>query len=127
MRLALDTNRYTDLRRGVESVVNTVERADEVWLPFIVLGELRAGFALGSQGTRNEAILRQFLLKPGVGILYAGEQTTHHYATIYRQLRRQGTPIPTNDMWIAALVLEHSLVLCARDAHFEALPQLTRV
>jgi tRNA(fMet)-specific endonuclease VapC len=46
---------------------------------------------------------------------------------VYRQLRRQGMPIPTNDMWIAALVLQHSLVLCARDAHFEALPQLTRV
>lgn len=127
MRLALDTNRYTDLCRGEAFVVETVEQADEVWLPFIVLGELRAGFAVGSQGPRNEAVLRRFLLKPGVGILYAGEQTTHHYANVYRQLRKQGTPIPTNDMWIAALVLEHSLVLCARDAHFDALAQITRI
>jgi tRNA(fMet)-specific endonuclease VapC len=127
VRLALDTNRYTDLCRGEASVVEIMERAEEVWLPFIVVGELRAGFAVGSQGTRNEAVLRRFLLKPGVGILHADEQTTHHYANIYRQLRKQGTPIPTNDMWIAALVLEHSLVLCARDAHFDALPQLTRV
>ena len=127
MRLALDTNRYTDLCRGELSVISIVEHADEVWLPFIVVGELRAGFAAGSQGPRNEAVLRRFLLKQGVGILYAGEQTTHHYANLYRQLRKQGTPIPTNDMWIAALVLEHSLVLSARDAHFDALPQLTRV
>ena len=127
MRLALDTNRYTDLCRGEASVIETVELADEVWLPFIVLGELRAGFAVGSQGPRNEAVLRRFLLKPGVGILYPGEQTTHHYANVYRQLRKQGTPIPTNDMWIAALALEHSLVLCARDAHFDALAQITRV
>ncbi len=127
MRLALDTNRYTDLCRGERSVIETVERADEVWLPFIVVGELRAGFAVGTQGPRNEAILRRFLLKPGVRILYAGEQTTHHYAQVYRQLRKQGTPIPTNDMWIAALVLEHSLVLCARDAHFDALAQITQV
>jgi tRNA(fMet)-specific endonuclease VapC len=127
MRLALDTNRYTDLCRGDASVVDTVEPADEVWLPFIVLAELRAGFAVGSQGSRNEAILRRFLLKSGVGVLYADEQTTHHYAAVYRQLRKQGTPIPTNDMWIAALVLQHSLVLCARDAHFDALPQLPRV
>ena len=127
MRLALDTNRYTDLCRGEAFVVETVEQADQVWLPFIVLGELRAGFAVGTQGPRNEAILRRFLLKPGVGILYPGEQTTHHYANVYRQLRKQGTPIPTNDMWIAALVLEHSLVLCARDAHFDALPQITRI
>jgi tRNA(fMet)-specific endonuclease VapC len=107
--------------------VETVETADEVWLPFIVVGELRAGFAAGNQGPRNEAVLRRFLMKPGVAILYAGEQTTHHYASVYRQLRKQGTPIPTNDMWIAALVLEHSLVLYARDAHFNALAQLTRV
>jgi tRNA(fMet)-specific endonuclease VapC len=127
VRLALDTNRYTDLCRGEAFVVETVEQADQVWLPFIVLGELRAGFAVGTQGPRNEAILRRFLLKPGVGILYPGEQTTHHYANVYRQLRKQGTPIPTNDMWIAALVLEHSLVLCARDAHFDALPQITRI
>ena len=127
VRLALDTNRYTDLCRGHHSTVDTVEHSDEVWLPFIVLGELRAGFAVGSQGPRNEAVLRRFLLKPGVDVLYADEQTTHHYAVIYRQLRQQGTPIPTNDMWIAALVLQHSLVLHARDAHFDALPQLTRV
>ena len=127
VRLALDTNRYTDLCRGDASVVEAVERADEVWLPFIMLGELRAGFAVGSQGARNEAVLRRFLLKPGIGVLYADEQTTHHHAAVYRQLRKQGTPIPTNDMWIAALILQHSLVLCARDAHFDALPQLPRV
>lgn len=127
MRLALDTNRYTDLCRGDTAVVEMVEVADEVWLPFIVVGELRAGFAAGSQGPRNEAVLRRFLLKPSVGVLYADGQTTHHYATIYRQLRKQGTPIPTNDMWIAALVMQHSLVLLARDTHFDALPQLTRV
>lgn len=127
MRLALDTNRYTDLCRGEASVVEAAESADEVWIPFIVLGELRAGFALGSQGPQNEAVLRSFLLRPGAAILYADEQTTHHYANVYRQLRKQGTPIPTNDMWIAALVLQHSLVLCARDAHFDALPQLIRV
>ena len=127
VKLALDTNRYTDLCRGNARVVQTVEAADEVWLPFIVLGELRAGFAAGTQGPRNEAVLRRFLLKPGVAVLYADDQTTHHYASLYRQLRKQGTPIPTNDMWIAALVLQHSLNLYDRDAHFDALPQLARL
>jgi predicted nucleic acid-binding protein len=78
VRLALDTNRYTDLCRGELSVIETVELADEVWLPFIVVGQLRAGFAVGTQGTRNEAALRRFLLKPGVAILYADDQTTQH-------------------------------------------------
>ena len=127
VKLALDTNRYTDLCRGDRSVVEAVEFADEVWLPFIVLAELRAGFAVGSQGPRNEAVLRRFLMRPGIGVLYADEQTTHHYGAVYRQLRKQGTPIPTNDMWIAALVLQRSLVLSARDVHFDALPQLPRV
>jgi len=127
MRLALDTNRYADLCRGNAGVAETVAAADEVWLPFIVLGELRAGFAVGIQGPHNEAVLRRFLLKPGIGVLYADEQTTHHYAAIYQQLRKHGTPIPTNDMWIAALVLQHSLTLYERDAHFDALPQLTRL
>jgi tRNA(fMet)-specific endonuclease VapC len=126
VKLALDTNRYTDLCRGDVSVVETIELAEEVWLSFILLGELRAGFAVGSQGPRNEAVLRRFLLKPAVGVLFADEQTTHHYAAVFRQLRKQGTPIPTNDMWIAALVLQHSLILFARDAHFDALPQLPR-
>jgi tRNA(fMet)-specific endonuclease VapC len=127
MRLLLDTNRYTDLCRGEPSVVTTIETADEIWLPFVTLGELRAGFAVGTQGPRNEAVLRQFLLQLGVGILYPDEQTTHHYASVYRQLRKQGTPIPTNDMWIAALALQHSLSLYARDAHFDVLPQLARL
>ncbi|SRR5579884_778126 len=126
LRLVIDTNRYTDLCRGNVEAIETIESADELWLPFIVIGELRAGFAVGTQGSRNEATLRRFLLKPGVDVLYADEQTTHHYANIYRQLRKQGTPIPTNDMWIAALVLQHSLTLYDRDAHFDALPQLMR-
>jgi tRNA(fMet)-specific endonuclease VapC len=127
MRLALDTNRYTDLSRGAADVIHLVEHAEAVVLPFVVLGELRAGFSVGRRGAENELLLRRFLAKPGVGVLFADEQTTHHYATVYRQLRRQGTPIPSNDLWIAALVLQHDLVLCARDGHFDHLPQIVQV
>ena len=127
MRLALDSNRYIDLCRGIVSVVEAIEVADEVWLPFIVLGQLRSGFAVGAEGPHNEATLRRFLLKSHVGVLYADDQTSHHYAAIYRQLQKQGTPIPPNDMWIAALVLQHSLILFARDTHFDVLPQVARV
>lgn len=126
MRLALDTNRYTDLCRGNVEVVRLVEQADAAFLPFVVVAELRGGFSLGKRGAENERTLRRFLMKPGVAILFADEQTTHHYATVYRQLRRQGTPIPTNDLWIAALALQHDLLLCARDRHFDHLPQITR-
>jgi len=127
MRLALDTNRYVDFSRGMADVVETLESADEIYVPFVVVGELRAGFAVGSKGPGNERTLRRFLMKEGVSVLFADDQTTHHYASVYRQLRVQGTPIPANDIWIAGLVLQHDLVLYARDQHFDHLPQLVRV
>ena len=127
MRVALDTNRYVDLCDGVVETGRLLEEAEAIALPFVVLGELRAGFALGVKQSENERTLRRFLLKDGVRVLFADEQTTHHYASIFRQLRKQGTPIPTNDMWLAALVLQHNLVLHARDKHFDHLPQLVRI
>ncbi len=126
MRLALDTNRYVDLCKGEEGTVRLVATAECVFLPFVVLAELRAGFALGKRTADNERVLRRFLLKPGVAVLFADEQTTHHYASAFRQLRLQGTPVPTNDLWIAALVLQHNLTLHARDRHFDHLPQIVR-
>jgi tRNA(fMet)-specific endonuclease VapC len=127
VRLALDINRYVDFCRGIPEVVETLERADAIWLPFVVVGELRAGFAVGAKGPENERTLRRFQTREGVNPLFPDEQTTHHYASIFRQLRAQGTPIPTNDMWLAALVLQHHLALFARDTHFDHLPQLWRL
>ena len=57
----------------------------------------------------------------------ATDAITHHYAARYRQLRQlrqQGTPVPSNDLWIAALVIEYGASLCRRDAHFGRLAQL---
>ena len=94
MRLALDTNRYVDLCKGVENTVRLVSTAEAVFLPFVVVGELRAGFAFGKRTAENERVLRRFLLKEGVAVLYADDQTTHHYAAAYRQLRHQGDAHP---------------------------------
>jgi tRNA(fMet)-specific endonuclease VapC len=126
MRLAIDTNRYADLCRGEPTIAALVARAAAVFLPFVVVAELRAGFGAGARARGNERTLQRFLAKPGVDILLPSETTTHHYANLFGQLRAQGTPIPTNDLWIAALVLEHSLTLCSRDRHFAHLPQLDR-
>lgn len=127
MKLALDTNRYVDFCRGVPEVVARVQQATTIYLPFVTLGELRAGFRCGQKTKENERILTRFLNSPRVNVLLADEQTTHHYAALFQQLRSQGTPIPTNDLWIAALVTQHDLILCARDQHFDAIPQLSRV
>ena len=127
MRIALDTNRYVDLARGVPEVVAKVEAADAIFLPFVVLGELRAGLQGGSRRANNERALVRFLSAPRVEVLYADEATTHHYALLAFQLRKQGTPIPTNDLWVAALVVQHQLHLLDRDRHFDAIPQLSRL
>lgn len=126
MRILLDTNRYTDFARGDAAVVDRVRRAARVLLPFVVVGELRAGFLCGSRSERNEANLVRFLSAPRVDVLFADEETTHHYARLFRQLRSQGTPIPTNDLWTAALAVQHGLHLFARDRHFDHLPQIPR-
>jgi len=126
VRLALDTNRYVDLCKGVPETARLVATAEGVIVPFVVVAELRAAFALGRRAAENERILRRFLAKDGVELLFADEQTAFHYAGVFRQLRLQGTPIPTHDMWIAALVLQHNAVLHARDRHFDHLPQILR-
>lgn len=127
MRVTLDTNRYVDLCKGVKETVDLVESADAVAIAFVVLAELRAGFAHGRRQAENERMLRRFLLKGGVEVVFADDQTTHHYASLYGQLRKQGTPIPTNDMWLAAITLQHNLALHDRDRHFDHLSQLIRV
>ncbi len=126
MKLLLDTTRYTDFCKGIPDAVSVVTAAEQVFLPFITLAELSAGFRAGTQGRRNEDVLSRFLLSPRVGVLYPDDATTQTYAGLFVQLRRQGTPIPTNDIWIAALALQHGLALHSRDTHFDALPQLLR-
>jgi tRNA(fMet)-specific endonuclease VapC len=127
VRIAIDTNRYVDFARGLPEAVNRLRAADRIFMPLIVLGELRAGFLGGSRAPENEANLVRFLNSPRVEVLLADEETTHHYARLFHQLRRQGTPIPTNDVWIAALVTQHQLYLFARDDHFNHVPQIPRL
>ena len=124
MRAAIDTNRLTDLFQGDQSLAQWLGSCEEVWIPLIVLGEIQAGFYGGSQQHRNQILLRNLLAKTTVGVLLPGRQTAEHYARLFVQLKRAGTPIPDNDLWIAALVLEHDLILITRDRHFQHIPQL---
>ena len=127
MRILIDSNRYCDFCKGQQDAVAILRKVDEIFIPFIVLGELRAGFACGSRGLDNEKVLVQFLNSPRVKLLYADEDTTHHYARLFKQLRQQGKPIPVNDLWIASLAVQHDLLLFSRDTHFAALPQIPLV
>jgi len=127
VRILIDTNCYRDILADVFGIAQSSRRADRIYIPFIALAELRAGFRGGRHASANEAALVRFLNRPRVRMLYPDEGTTHHYAQFYHQLRQQGTPIPTNDIWIAALAKQHGLLLYSRDKHFDLLPQLARV
>ena len=124
MNVALDTNAYSDFMRGDGDRVRVVRAARTLALPLVVLGELRAGFAAGNRESANAANLRRFLASPRVSILLPDEQTAHHYAQLHFQLRAKGAAIPTNDLWIASLVVQHDLILCTSDNHFRQLPQV---
>ena len=119
MIVALDTNAYSDFMRGVPERVRVVRTAERIYVPLIVLGELRAGFAAGSRERENLETLQKFLASPRVSVLSPDETTTEHYARIFVQLRKKGAGIPTNDLWIAALARQHDLDLCSSDAHFQ--------
>lgn len=104
-----------------------VYSAEEIYVPLIVIAEQRAGFAHGTSRQKNERVLTHFLNNPGVFVLAPDDQTTFFYADLYAHLRKKGKPIPTNDLWIAALVIQHNLVLFDRDSDFDAVPQLARM
>jgi predicted nucleic acid-binding protein len=126
VRLVLDTNTYRAVMDGDARAAHLVRTCDAVLLPVPVVAELRFGFANGKKGAQNEATLAKFLDASRVETLSCDEQTTPFYATLKLQLKRQGTPIPINDVWIAALVLQHRGTLFTLDRDFDHLPQLPR-
>lgn len=126
MRVLLDTNRLSDILRHDEHAVRVFERAEEVFIPFVALAELKAGFAGGNPArmAKNEAGLLRLLQKPGVEVIFADGETLEVYARIFVQLRKAGTPIPTNDLWIASLAIQHQLPVLTRDGHFSKIAQV---
>ena len=126
MRVALDTNRLTDLFQGDAALAEWLGTCEEVRIPLVVLAEIKAGFYGGAQQHRNEILLRRLLAKTAVGVLLPSRETAEHYARLFVQLKRVGTPVPDNDLWIAALALEHDLLLITRGRHFQHIPQLPR-
>ena len=120
-RICLDTNAYVRFRRGEREAVEAIESARSVLVPAIVVGELRTGFRLGDRAARNEAALRAFLENPAVSVLVVDEEAAGHHADLMVELRRAGTPVPTNDVWIAALALREGATVLTCDGHFRAM------
>lgn len=127
MKLAIDTNAYRLMMEGQAEAVQLARTAQRLLMPVPVLAELRYGFMNGTKGRENEANLARFLDRARVEVLPCDEETANRYAELKLQLKKQGTPIPLNDVWIAALVLQHHATLFTRDSDFERIPQLVRV
>ncbi|MGH8144121.1 MAG: type II toxin-antitoxin system VapC family toxin [Steroidobacteraceae bacterium] len=115
----MDTNAYTAFKCGDAATVAILRHAPAILVSIAVLGELLAGFAAGSRQNENRDELTRFLNSPRVRVVPFGPTTADCYALIYAALRRQGQPIPTNDLWIAASCLEHGAALLSFDGHFQ--------
>ena len=121
--VVLDTNAYSDWRRfGYWK--ETLAHADKILLPVVVMGELIHGFKEGNRLQHNLGKLDSFLREPQVMEPAFTRTTAEYYGEFLHHLRKNGTPMPTNDIWIAACVYEHHALLLTRDRHFEHLPQL---
>ncbi len=120
-----DTNALSDFFDGVEAVVGKMASVDALHLPVSVLGEYRFGLLGSRKRAEREARFREFAAR--CQVLPILESTTGYYAAIRQELRRAGTPIPGNDVWIAALAREHKLPVLSADTHFDAVSGLQRI
>ena len=123
-RLVLDTSAYSRFRNGHEIVLGFVASAETVIVPTTVIGELEAGFELGSRPKENRLLLGEFLQEPFVKVLPVTPSVARRYGMVFAQLRRAGTPIPVNDIWIAASTLDSGGHLLTFDTDFKYVPSL---
>jgi len=121
----LDTNGLSALAEGEPGLEPILRRAAQVAIPVIVLGEYRYGISQSRYHIHYEQWLTEYL--PSFRILDIDERTTISYIAVRKELRKTGTPLPSNDVWIAALCRQHSLPLVSRDRHFDAVSGIMRL
>ena len=122
--IVLDTSAYSNLMVGSEIVMTAIAESETVYMSIFVLGELYAGFKGGNKEEQNGAILKKLLKKPSVKILNATKETAEIFAATKHRLQKKGTPIPINDIWIAAHTFESGSVLVTFDKHFDVVDGL---
>ena len=120
-RYCLDTSAYSHLMRGHEGMTELVERAEWIGVPVVTIGELRTGFLLGARPLENETWLSEFLDHPVVEVVPVDLEVSRHFAEMVVELRSTGTPVPTNDIWIAASSARVGSLVLTFDRHFETI------
>jgi len=123
-RLVLDTSAYAHFRAGHPQVLDLLARAATVVIPATVLGELEAAFQLGRRARENRLTLAEFLGEPFVTVWPTTAVVARHYGRLFAELKRAGTPIPVNDVWIAAACLDCVGRLVTFDQDFKRIPGL---
>ena len=124
MKLILDTSAYVGFKRDAIEMVEIIVSAELILFSPVVLGELMFGFRNGTRFKKNMADLNRFLEHEAVELVRIGKTTSDRYSRIATQLKQKGTPIPTNDIWIAAQTMEHGAELLTSDRHFEGIDGL---
>lgn len=122
--ILIDTNAFSALKRADSAMVEIFQFAESIVISPIVIGELLFGFDNGKQAIKNRLDLQKFLDSSRVTIMPILSETAHFYSQITLSLKRKGTPIPTNDIWIAAQAFEHGCVVCTYDKHFRIIEGL---
>lgn len=123
-KILVDTNCYIFYLSGDQDVLDALADADIVFMSIFVLGELYAGFKGGNKEKENIAILKKFLDKSTVSVLNATKETAEIFGVVKNSLKEAATPIPINDVWIAAHTLETGSLIITYDKHFNLVPGL---
>ncbi len=125
-KILLDTNAISSLLRGDEKVLEEIIGADRVYISIFVLGELFSGFKGGNKEKENSLLIKDFISKPTVKIINGTIETAEIFSEIKNQLKLKGTPLPINDIWIAAHSIETGSVLITYDKHFNHISGLRK-
>lgn len=126
-KVLIDTNIYSLAMKGDNHVVERLREIDQIGISTISIGELFSGFKGGSREEMNKEELNLFLDSPRVIIHPVDVETADFYASILNNLKTAGTPVPTNDIWIAACVFQHGYKLFTKDRHFDFIPGLLQI
>ena len=119
---ALDTNIVTALLKGETGIADKIDKASNIYIPVIVLGELYYGALYSLQVEKNTLTIQNFVTR--YNVLLIDEETALFYGNIKTSLRKKGKPIPENDIWIAAIALRNNLSVITRDKHFKEINDL---
>ena len=126
--LLLDTNVLIKFLRGDKKIAKVVSTYEQILVPTVVIGEYKAGIAgETAAGQQQISVLEMFLDSPAVKVVEVTEDVANAYARVFRVLKAKGTPIPQNDLWIAACAVDSAAVVYSPDEHFGSVPLLERI